>query len=165
MVKSDQRLQLFQFKQNHVTKLMRRNKVLLVNIVIEPGVALIVAMRLLATPEWWGDRPKGRTLNGRGRGGGQNLPSGGHVTGRGRNQVTFANRVFVPSMENQRTEQANYVITDNDRDGVNGLTEQQWSMLKSILNAGKKPSSTKKLSGTCFFPSWIMDTCASHHLT
>lgn len=96
---------------------------------------------LIGYQEWWGDRPKRRTLNGRGRGASS---SSGFVGGRGRGQVHFANRVYVPNIENQNTEQANYVLTENDRDGVNGLNEQQWKMLKSILNAGKEASSSSE---------------------
>ena len=113
---------------------------------------------VIGYPEWWGDRPKGRTLQGRGRGGASS--SGG----RGKGQMTYANRVNVPSIENQNQEQVNHVHTDQDRDAVSGLSEQQWRTIKSILNAGKE-NTTEKLTGKLSFPSWIMDTGASHHLT
>ena len=114
---------------------------------------------IIGYPEWWGDRPKGRTLPGKGRG------SSSSNGGRGRGAPTVvANRVYVPNVENSAQEQANHVITDDDRDGAHGLNEQQWRMIKSILNAGKE-SSSEKQSGTCSYSPWIMDTGASHNLT
>ncbi|XP_010425644.1 PREDICTED: uncharacterized protein LOC104710704 [Camelina sativa] len=114
---------------------------------------------VIGYPEWWGDRPNSRSLQGKGHGGANS--SGGR--GRG-NHVTYANRVVVPAIEQATQEQVNHVITDQDRDGVNGLNDQQWRALKSILNAGKE-NTTEKVSGKSSFPSWIMDSGASHHLT
>ena len=112
---------------------------------------------VIGYPEWWGDRPRSRTGAVRGRGGSTG-------TGRGRGGVSFANAVHIdaPAMA------ANYVITDKDRDGVNGLNETQWRTLVSLLNGGASTSrggATEKLSGTSSYSSWIMDTGASHHLT
>lgn len=95
-------------------------------------------------PEWWGDRPKSITLQGRDRGGASS--SGGSNRGRGPGQVTYANHVYVPNVENLNHEQVNHVIRDQDRDGVNGLSEQQWRAIKSILNTGKE-NTTEKVSG------------------
>ena len=114
---------------------------------------------VIGYPEWWGDRPKGRTLQGRGRGGGSSL--GGK--GKGPAPV-LANRVYVPNVENVGSEQANHVLTDEDRSGAHGLNDQQWRMIKSILNANKE-SSAEKQTGMSSFSPWIMDTGASHHLT
>ena len=114
---------------------------------------------VIGYPEWWCDRPKGRTLQGRGRGGGSSL--GGK--GKGHAPV-LANRVYVPNVENVGSEQANHVLTDEDRSGAHGLNDQQWRMIKSILNANKE-SSAEKQTGMSSFSPWIMDTGASHHLT
>ncbi|XP_010412990.1 PREDICTED: uncharacterized protein LOC104699374 [Camelina sativa] len=111
---------------------------------------------VIGYPEWWGDRPRSRSLQSRGRGGASS--SGG----RGRGSHAYANCVSVPHIDT--THQANHVITDQDRDGVSGLTDDQWQTIKKILNAGKGPS-TEKLTGKSIYPSWIMDTGASHHLT
>ncbi|XP_010468244.1 PREDICTED: uncharacterized protein LOC104748271 [Camelina sativa] len=113
-------------------------------------------------PEWWGDRPKSQTIQGRGRGGSSS--TGGLSSGKGRGSMTYANRVHVPNLDKEGHEQANHVITDQDRDGVTGLTDQQWRSIKSILNAGKD-TTTEKVTGKSSTPSWIMDTGASHHLT
>ncbi|CAA7036695.1 unnamed protein product [Microthlaspi erraticum] len=111
---------------------------------------------VIGYPEWWGDRPKTRTLQSRGRGG---VSSFG---GRGRG-VNYANAVHVPQLP--PPEQANHVFTDKDRDGVHGLSDAQWRTLVSLLNAGSNGTNTEKLSGMYSSPSWILDTGASHHLT
>lgn len=112
---------------------------------------------VIGYPEWWGEHPRSKTMQGRGRGGGSIVAS----VGRGRN-VSYANVVHVPNIPTQ--EHANYVVTDKDRDGVSGLSESQWRTLVNLLNGGAS-SSTEKLSGKSPIPSWIMDTGASHHLT
>lgn len=111
---------------------------------------------VIGYPEWWGERPRSRSMEGRGRGG---VSFSG---GRGRGVTAFANRVHVLNLNT--TEEANYVVTDQDRDGVGGITESQWHSIKHILNAGKEVA-TEKLTGKSNSPSWIMDTGASHHLT
>lgn len=104
---------------------------------------------VIGYPEWWGERPRSRSMEGRGRGG---VSFSG---GRGRGVTAFANRVHVPNLNT--TEEANYVVTDQDRDGVGGITESQWHSIKHILNAGKEVA-TEKLTGKSNSPSWIMDT-------
>ncbi|XP_010418794.1 PREDICTED: uncharacterized protein LOC104704393 [Camelina sativa] len=109
--------------------------------------------------EWWGDRPRRRTMQGKSRGSG--LPS----SGRGR-PMSYANVVHVPPVSSQ--EHANYVITEKDRDGVSELSDVQWNNLVKLLNgrshSGAGPSNEKQSSKSSF-PSWILDTGASHHLT
>lgn len=68
------------------------------------------------------------------------------------------------SADNPGAEQANHILTDDDRDGAHGLNDQQWKMIKSILNAGKQPSAGQQICTSSLSP-WIMDTGASHHLT
>ncbi|KAG7594249.1 Reverse transcriptase RNA-dependent DNA polymerase [Arabidopsis thaliana x Arabidopsis arenosa] len=87
---------------------------------------------VIGYPEWWGERPRSSSLQSHTRG------------GRGRGTTAYDNRVNVPNYDTQ--EQANYVLTDQDRDGVNGLTETQWRTIKTILNAGKEVV-TEKLTG------------------
>ncbi|XP_010420948.1 PREDICTED: uncharacterized protein LOC104706448 [Camelina sativa] len=96
---------------------------------------------VIGYPEWWGDRLKSRSFQGRGRGGSSN--GGGRGMG---HQVAYANHVNVPNLEPAGKEQANQVITDKDRDGVSGLTDQQWGAIKNILNA-KKETASEKSSG------------------
>lgn len=113
---------------------------------------------VIGYPEWWGDRTQARTLQGRNRGGYSN----GARRGRGSTSSANAAQVAV-----KQTEQAKYVITDKDRDGVTGLSEMQWKGIMSILNAnsGNSRANTETLTGKCSKPSWILDTGASHHLT
>lgn len=96
-------------------------------------------------PEWWGERPRSRVVQGRGRG----SNSGSQTIGRGRN-VNYANDVHVPPPP--IAEQANYTITDADRDGVSCLNDTQWRLLMNLLNGGAS-TSTEKLSGTSFVSS------------
>lgn len=88
------------------------------NIVIEMVMPLTAVMLLSVTQSGGVDRPISRSLQGRGRGGAS--LSGG----RGRGQTTYANQVYVPNLENPKLELANHVITDQDRDGVSGLSEK-----------------------------------------
>uniref|UniRef100_A0A1J3JMY8 Retrotransposon gag domain-containing protein n=1 Tax=Noccaea caerulescens TaxID=107243 RepID=A0A1J3JMY8_NOCCA len=84
------------------------------------GHASETCFAVIGYPEWWGDRPKTRTMQGRGRGGAAGSGTGGgRVRGRG---TTYVNAVHVPPVQ-QNTEHANYVITEKDRDGVNGLSD------------------------------------------
>ncbi|CAA7019035.1 unnamed protein product [Microthlaspi erraticum] len=112
---------------------------------------------VIGYPEWWGERPRSRITQGRGRGG----IVGAAPVGRGRN-VNYANAVQVPAPPTN--EIVNYTITDRDRDGVSGLNDAQWRALMNLLNGGANTSS-EKLSGKSTIPSWIMDTGASHHIT
>lgn len=118
---------------------------------------------IIGYPEWWGDIPKGQSGRGRGRVG------PGFNGGQTRNQLTYANAVTTgsPSIET-----ANRVVTDRDRDAVSELTDEQWRGVVKLLNAGKgeehdiKTSGHETLTGMCStFPSWILDTGASHHMT
>ncbi|CAL9218576.1 unnamed protein product, partial [Arabidopsis halleri] len=136
-----------------------KNKSFFCKLCNRPGHTADRCYAVIGYPEWWGDRPKGRTLQGRGRGGSSSL------NGRGRgNTLQVANRVYVPNLDNVGNEQANHVLTDADRDGAHGLNDQQWRMIKQILNSGKE-ASTENQSGMSSFSPWIMDTWASHHLT
>lgn len=107
---------------------------------------------VIGYPEWWGDRPKSRTLQGRGRGG----------AGRGRGSTSYANAAQVN--DPAAYEHANYVVIDKDRDGVTGFSDSLWRAIKNLLNAGKTHD-TDKLTGKSSLNFWIMDTGASHHLT
>lgn len=119
---------------------------------------------VIGYPEWWGERPRSRTMQPRGRGapvlgGGGRGRGGVSYTNAG---VSYANVVNVPGTQNM--ERANYVVSDRDRDRVSGISDTQWKAIMSLLNAGKSNES-EKLSGKSSIPGWIMDTGASHHLT
>ena len=115
---------------------------------------------VIGYPEWWGDRPHAGSTQGRGRG------SSSTGYGRGRSATVTANAVTLPGRH--QVEQANYVVTDKDRDGVTCLSDNQWKSILNILNsnAGKSHANTAEtLTGMSSTHSWILDTGASHHLT
>lgn len=116
---------------------------------------------VIGLPEWSGDRPNSRSVQGINHGGSSS--SNGR---RGRGQA-YANCVNVPRTDGQSSAHANFVLTDKDRDGVSGLTKQQWKSIKSIHNGNiKTDKEVDKLSGkTSTSLTWILDTGASHHLT
>lgn len=61
---------------------------------------------------------------------------------------------------------ANVAITDADRATVFGLIDEQWLSIKCAINVTSASTNTdEKLSGMIYFPSWILDTEATHHLT
>lgn len=70
------------------------------------GHDLDMCYAVIGYPKWWGDRPRSRTMQGRGRGA---LSS----SGRGHGFVSYANAIHVPNMVNH--EHAKYVITDINR--------------------------------------------------
>lgn len=78
-------------------------------------------------------------MQGRGRGG-----SSSNGEGRGRESMSYANAAHVATP--QHVEQANYVVTDKDRDGVTGLSDVQWRNIMNILNAnaGKNNNTTSE---------------------
>ncbi|XP_010485018.1 PREDICTED: uncharacterized protein LOC104763329 [Camelina sativa] len=112
---------------------------------------------VIGYPEWWGERPRTRTAHGRGRGGSVASSS----VGRGRG-VSYVNAVQISA---PTADHANYVITDADRDGVTTLSDAEWEGIKKLLNKRAPSATTDRLSGTSSVLSWILDTCASHHLT
>jgi len=89
-------------------------------------------------PKWWGDRPKGRTLQGRGHGG----TNGGARRGCG--STSYTNAVQVNPLTSY--EQANYVVTEKDSDEVTGFIDLQWKAIKNLLNNGKT-NETEKTDG------------------
>lgn len=107
--------------------------------------------------EWWGERPKSRMAQGRGRGRG--APPSATNPARLPVYVNAVTSVASPSLE-----RVNRVVTDRDRDAVSGLSEEQWRTVLHFLNAGRS-GATETLTGTFSKPSWILDTGASHHMT
>lgn len=105
--------------------------------------------KVIGYPEWWGDRPKHRvdirgsqtTSAGRGRG---YTP---------RDNVTQINTDAVGSS----TE-----LTEHDRQGLCGLSDEQWNAIQKLINSGKSATS---LSGKTHDTLWILDTGATHHMT
>lgn len=53
-------------------------------------------------------------------------------------------------------------VTDADRQGLSGLSDEQWATVQKLINAGKV---TTHQSGKSHDTIWIMDTGATHHMT
>ncbi|KAL1198691.1 Retrovirus-related Pol polyprotein from transposon TNT 1-94 [Cardamine amara subsp. amara] len=112
---------------------------------------------VIGYPEWWGERPKTRVTQGRGRGRGAS--SG--ISSSTRLPV-FANAVS--STRNSSVETVNRVVTDRDRDAVHGLDDEQWRTVLNLLTASRA-AAPETLTGTYTTPAWILDSGASHHMT
>ncbi|RVW23158.1 Retrovirus-related Pol polyprotein from transposon TNT 1-94 [Vitis vinifera] len=96
-------------------------------------------------PEWWGDRPRTTT--------------GGRSGGRGRGGTARANAVQTSGTDGGRS-----VVTDSDRTGISGLSDEQWATLLTMLNS-HKGGANERLTGKQNILPWIIDTGASHHMT
>ncbi|XP_010438168.1 PREDICTED: uncharacterized protein LOC104721796 [Camelina sativa] len=89
--------------------------------------------KVIGFPEWWGDRPRSR---GDARGS-QYLPAGhgcGTTPQANSSQIINANSAAIDSSD----------LTDKDQQGLVGLTDDQWKLVKTMINNGK---ATEKLSG------------------
>ncbi|KAG7592301.1 Integrase catalytic core [Arabidopsis thaliana x Arabidopsis arenosa] len=80
--------------------------------------------------------------------------------GRGRGNSPRANLTQILNANSATTGATE--ITDNDRQGLLGLTDDQWKLVEKVLNTGK---TTTQLSGKNANDVWILDTGATHHMT
>ena len=55
-------------------------------------------------------------------------------------------------------------MTDSDRTGISGLSDEQWVTLLTMLNSHKGGANERLTGKQNIFPS-IIDTGASHHMT
>ena len=55
-------------------------------------------------------------------------------------------------------------MTDSDRTGISGLSDEQWATLLTMLNS-HKGGANERLTGKQNILPWIIDTRASHHMT
>ena len=55
-------------------------------------------------------------------------------------------------------------MIDSDRTGINGLSDEQWATLLTMLNS-HKCGANERLTGKQNILPWIIDTGASHHMT
>ncbi|XP_024009363.1 uncharacterized protein LOC112084459 [Eutrema salsugineum] len=107
--------------------------------------------KVIGYPEWWQDKSRGR---GGGKGSSRDSAAPGRVTPR-------ANSTQIPSA-NSAAMGTTALITDNDRVGLAGLTDEQWSVVQRIINAGKSAANS---GGKNIDNIWILDTGATHHMT
>ncbi|CAL9226810.1 unnamed protein product, partial [Arabidopsis halleri] len=80
--------------------------------------------------------------------------------GRGRGNSPRANLTQILNANSATTGPTK--ITDNNRQGLLGLTDDQWMLVEKVLNTGK---TTMQLSGKNANDVWILDTGATHHMT
>ena len=102
---------------------------------------------IIGFPEWWEDRPKNR---------GPNRSTQQKPT------QPKANTATVAKTETSKL-QANVTITDADRLGLTGITDEQWSIVHKLINKGT--AQNEHLKGKKDECVWIMDTGATHHMT
>lgn len=107
--------------------------------------------KVVGYPEWWGDRPRTR---------GDTSGSQGFSAGRGRGTTPRANVTQIINANSAAIDSTE--ITDGDRQGLTGLTDDQWKIVKKMTNTGK---ATDQLSGKATNTLWILDTGATHHMT
>lgn len=104
--------------------------------------------KIVGYPELWDEQPcpriDSRGSTGRGRG----MPPQANST-----QVIGANSASLPSTT---------TLSDNDRQGLSGIIDEQWNIIQWMMNEGTK---TEYLSGNTFAITWILDTSATHHMT
>lgn len=106
--------------------------------------------KIIGYPEWWPDKPRprvgGRGAQQGGRGGGSNPRANA-------TQILSANTAGMNSAGR---------ITDSDRVGLTGLTDEQWSAVQRLLNTSKSNATS---GGKIDDKLWILDTGATHHMT
>lgn len=116
------------------------------------GHEATMCFRVIGFPPWWGDRPRNR-INVQAANGG--------TTGRGRGSAPRAN---VTQIIGDNPVQANLALTDADRQGLTGFSDEQWKILKSMFPQGST-SEKERLSGKNDELLWVLDTGATHHMT
>ena len=108
--------------------------------------------QIVGYPDWWGDRPRasGRRI--------ERLPGRGTAgSGHGHGQPR-ANAMQTQSGQNGSAP----TVTKRDHTGLPNLTEEQWTVLLSMINTKKNQS--ERLTGKTDI-EWIIDSGASHHMT
>ncbi|KAG7598819.1 F-box associated interaction domain [Arabidopsis suecica] len=120
--------------------------------------------RKIGYPWWWGDRPRSKLPASS-----QTAPASQSLDRRDK-PVTTSQPKRVDSVQancvavSPQVASANTMITEADRTGFVGLSDQQWKTLKNMLNE-RDPGGSSRLSGKYFLESWIIDTGASNHMT
>lgn len=103
--------------------------------------------KVIGFPEWWGDRSRNRSDY-----------RGNQSNSTGRGSTPRAN---VAQINTAAVVQGSE-LTDTDRQGLSGLSDEQWATVQKLINAGKTATN---LSGKNHDALWIMDTGATHHMT
>ncbi|WZZ71964.1 hypothetical protein YC2023_083334 [Brassica napus] len=109
---------------------------------------------VIGYPDWWEDSKKNKNQN-------RNIPAKPTTpTNQNHNNMPRANTATVSSTNLSKI-QANLTITDADRQGLSGITDDQWSIVQTLINNGK---TNDHLKGKSVDSIWILDTGATHHM-
>ncbi|CAA7024092.1 unnamed protein product [Microthlaspi erraticum] len=106
--------------------------------------------KVVGFPDWWEDRRKTSSRNfspGRGRG----LPPRANST-----QIVAANSTAATPTT---------PLTDADRQGLSGISDEQWRTIQRVFGSSNIKNTSDRLSGKNDEIVWILDTCATHHMT
>lgn len=106
---------------------------------------------IIGYPEWWEDRPKNRT----------SVRS--KTNNQTKNVQPQANTATVTKAGQASKVQANVIITEADRLGLTGITDDQWRIVHKLINKGT--ATNEHLQGKNDECVWILDTGATHHMT
>ena len=99
---------------------------------------------MVGYPDWYDDKTRNK-----------NAPMG-----RGRGNAPRTNSTQIVNA-NSASAGFNLAITDNERQGIRGITDEQWQLIKRVINSTQP---TDHLSGKDDV-SWILDIGATHHIT
>lgn len=91
----------------------------------KPGHDAASCFKVIGYPEWWGERSKNMSDNR-----GDNRASSAR---RGRGYIPRANVTQI----NTAVAGQSSGLTDNDRQGLSGLSDEQWATVQKLINAGK----------------------------
>lgn len=100
--------------------------------------------KVIGYPEAYGSSGCGRGTSCRGRGA---VPKA-NIT-----QIVGANAASIASP---------VILTDADRQGLSGISDDQWKIIQRMVGQTPKPES---LSGKIDHTDWILDIGATHHMT
>lgn len=89
--------------------------------------------KVVGYPEWWGDRPRNRP---------DSWSLSSFSAGRGRGSAPRANLTQIVNANSAAIGSSK--ITETDRQGLLGMTDEQWKIVEKVINAGKGSS---QLSG------------------
>lgn len=108
---------------------------------------------VIGYPDWWEDnRSKNRNNN--------------RKTNNTSNNAAAQDRTIMPKANKANVTtpkiQAKITISEEDRQGLSGITDDQWYIVQKLINKGKTTESLKSKTDYCV---WILDAGATHHMS